>query len=61
MGHTWLALMEVSYWVIVGSWSSINASKNNTVTAFNYYKDDVIIVEYEPDDLKVVFRKKGTE
>lgn len=44
-----------------GSWSSIDSSKNNTVNSFNYAKDDIIIVEYLPDETKVVFRKKGTE
>lgn len=44
-----------------GSWSSINSSKNNVVNAFNYYANDTIIVSYDPDDSKVVFKKKGTE
>lgn len=45
----------------LGSWSSINSSKNNVVNAFNYYANDTIIVTYDPDDSKVVFKKKGTE
>ena len=45
----------------LGSWSSINAAKNNTVNAFNYYKGDTITVDYDPNDNKLVFRKKGTE
>ena len=31
------------------------------VTAFSYYKDDVILITYNPDENKIVFRKKGTE
>lgn len=45
----------------LGSWSSTDSGKNNTVNAFNYYKDDVIIVDYDPTESKVVFRKKNTE
>jgi hypothetical protein len=44
----------------IGSWSSINASKNNVVNAFNYYVNDTIIVSYDPEDTKIVFKKKGT-
>lgn len=44
-----------------GSWSSVDASKNNVVTAFNYYKDDIILITYDPDESKVTFKKKGTE
>ena len=45
----------------LGSWSSIDGSKNNTVTSFNFQKGDIITLEYEPSETKVVFRKKGTE
>ncbi len=45
----------------IGSWSSIDSTKNNTVNAFSYYKDNIIVVEYQPDEKKVVFRKKDTE
>jgi len=44
-----------------GSWSSIDSTKNNTVNAFSYYVNDIVLVEYDPTELKVVFRKKGTE
>lgn len=43
-----------------GSWSSVDSTKNNVVTAFNYYKDDIILITYDPDESKVVFKKKGT-
>lgn len=45
----------------IGSWSSVDSTKNNVVTAFNYYKDDIILITYDPDESKVVFKKKGTE
>lgn len=45
----------------IGSWSSIDSSKNNTVNAFSYYKNDTVCVEYLPDENKVVFSKEGTE
>lgn len=44
-----------------GSWSSIDAGKNNQVTSFNFYKNDVITVEYDPVESKIIYRKKGTE
>lgn len=47
--------------VYLGSWSSIDASKNNTVNAFSYFVGDTVTVEYDPNESKVVFRKKGTE
>jgi hypothetical protein len=31
------------------------------VNSFSYYKDDIILVSYEPDELRIVFKKKGTE
>lgn len=31
------------------------------VNAFNYYAGDTIIITYDPDESKVVFKKKGTE
>lgn len=31
------------------------------MTSFNFQKGDTISVEYEPNDNKVTFRKKGTE
>lgn len=43
-----------------GSWSSIDSTKNNTVNSFSYYTDDTIIIEYEPSESKITFRKKGT-
>jgi hypothetical protein len=61
MVPTWSALTAVFFGFILGSWSSIDSSKNNTVNSFNYYVGDTIIVEYEPNESKVVFRKKGTE
>ena len=54
--------MQCGYiWWYVGSWSSIDSSKNNQVTAFNYYVNDIITVEYDPNECKVVFRRKGSE
>jgi len=54
--------LQCRYFLIyLGSWSSINASKNNVVNAFNYYANDTIIVTYDPEDSKIVFKKKGTE
>lgn len=44
-----------------GSWSSIDASKNNQVTAFSYFVGDTITVDYDPTESKVVFKRKGTE
>jgi hypothetical protein len=41
--------MEVNYYYIKGSWSSTDSGKNNTVTAFSYYKGDTVTVEYLPD------------
>lgn len=32
----------------IGSWSSIDSSKNNVVTSFHFAKNDTIIVNYEP-------------
>ena len=59
----WSVVMQVFFWfkIFLGSWSSINASKNNVVNAFNYYVGDIILVTYDPDELKLVFKKKGTE
>jgi hypothetical protein len=34
--------------VYIGSWSSIDAAKNNTVIAFSYVKDDIVTIEYDP-------------
>jgi hypothetical protein len=31
------------------------------VNAFNYYKGDIVTVDYDPTENKLVFRKKGTE
>lgn len=31
------------------------------VNSFHFAKNDIIIVNYEPEDNKVVFKKKGTE
>lgn len=56
-----LAPMEVSSSLTIGSWSSIDSTKNNTVNAFSYYKDNIIVIEYQPDEKKIVFRKKDTE
>ena len=53
--------MQVKIFFDLGSWSSIDSSKNNVVTSFNFYKDDVIIVNYNPSDSTIVFKKKGTE
>ena len=53
--------MEVPNLTILGSWSSIDSGKNNTVNSFSYYVGDVIVVEYDPNETKVVFKKKGTE
>ncbi len=44
-----------------GSWSSTSAHKNNVVTSFNFYKDDIIHVKYSPEDSMIYFQKKGTE
>jgi len=61
MEHTSSVLTVVIGNTNSGSWSSIDSTKNNTVNSFNYAKDDTIIVEYLPEESKVVFRKKGTE
>jgi len=53
--------MQVNFSFKKGSWSSVDSTKNNVVTAFNYYKDDIILITYDPDESKVVFKKKGTE
>lgn len=54
--------MQVHFiYKIIGSWSSTNSSKNNVVNAFSYYANDIILVTYDPDELKIVFKKKGTE
>ncbi len=60
MEHIQSVQMEVNYYYIKGSWSSTDSGKNNTVTAFSYYKGDTVTVEYLPDQSKIVFRKKGT-
>lgn len=44
-----------------GSWSSISSTHNNVVTSFSFYKDDIIIVHYDPVASKVTFRKKDSE
>ena len=31
------------------------------MTAFSYYVGDTITVDYDPNECKVVFRRKGTE
>lgn len=31
------------------------------VTSFHFAKNDTIIVNYEPDESRVVFKKKGTD
>lgn len=61
MEHILLVPMEVSSSLTIGSWSSIDSTKNNTVNAFSYYKDNIIVIEYQPDEKKIVFRKKDTE
>ena len=55
--------MQWRYFIFyfLGSWSSSNASKNNVVNAFSYYANDTILVSYEPEEQKIVFKKKGTE
>lgn len=54
--------MEVYFsFTFIGSWSSTNTAKNNVVTAFSYYTNDIILVTYEPDEQKITFKKKGTE
>lgn len=53
--------MQVIIKFYIGSWSSIDSTKNNVVNAFSYYKDDIILVTYDPDESKIVFKKKGTE
>ena len=61
---TWGLSGELQWWYLLsylGSWSSIDAAKNNTVIAFNYNKGDIITVDYDPAECKLVFRKKGTE
>ena len=57
----WSVATPVSCIAKIGSWSSTDSTKNNVVTAFNYYKDDIILVTYDPDDSKIVFNKKGTQ
>ena len=61
MAATLSAQTEVKKSLITGSWSSIDSSKNNVVTAFSFAKNDIIIVSYEPTESRVVFSKKGTE
>lgn len=41
-----------------GSWSSVDSSKNNVVTSFNFVVDDIIVLHYIPEEKKVVFWKK---
>ena len=53
--------MQVLLNLNLGSWSSTDSSKNNVVTAFNYSKNDIILITYDPDESKIVFKKKGTE
>lgn len=48
------------WWFIIGSWSSIDANKNNVVTSFNYTKNDIIVVSYNADENNVIFTKKET-
>ena len=31
------------------------------MNAFSYYANDTILVSYEPEEQKIVFKKKGTE
>ena len=31
------------------------------MSAFNYYVNDTVTVEYDPIESKVIFRRKGTE
>ena len=31
------------------------------MTSFHFAKNDTIVVSYEPDESKVVFKKKGTD
>lgn len=61
MEPIWLAVTQVKYMITKGSWSSVDSTKNNVVTAFNYYKDDIILITYDPEESKIVFKKKGTE
>lgn len=61
MEDIWSVRMEVHIPKMIGSWSSIDSSKNNVVTSFHYAKNDTIVVSYEPDESKVVFKKKGTD
>ena len=46
--------------IYIGSWSTIDAGKNNVVTSFNYTKNDTVIVSYNPDASNVIFTKKET-
>lgn len=39
----------------------MNSTYNNVVTAFSFFKDDVIIVNYDPINSKVTFKKKDNE
>ncbi len=38
----------------------MDSAKNNVVNAFNYNKDDTILVTYDPDESKIIFKKKGS-
>lgn len=44
-----------------GSWSTLNSGHNNVVISFHFQKNDVISVNYDPINMKVVFKKKGTK
>lgn len=43
-----------------GSWSSIDSTKNNVVNSFHFAKNDIVIVNFNPEEKKIVFSKKGT-
>jgi hypothetical protein len=53
--------MEVKMIIYLGSWSSIDSTKNNVVNSFNFAKNDIIVLNYIAEEKKIVFSKKGTE
>jgi hypothetical protein len=60
MADIWSAVTKVFSHLISGSWSSFDSTKNNVVTAFSYSKGDTILITYNPDENKIVFKRKGT-
>ena len=43
-----------------GTWSSIEADRNNLVSAFKFEFNDTIICTYDPIEKKVFFENKRT-